>query len=157
MDTSTTEPKTRFDSFLRGKGLRRTPQRDAILDAFLSTTRHVSAQELFDLVRQHDNSIGYATVARTLNLMVESGISWIVDFNDGVRRYDHKFGCMRHDHIICMECHNCVEVFDESLERIKRQLAERFGYTPKYAKLDIFGLCPTCRGRIHEKDVLHRN
>jgi len=105
------------------------------------------------MVREIDPAIGYATVARTLKLMVEAGISWIVDFNDGVQRFDHKYGCMRHDHIVCIECNNCIEVFNEELEDLKTGLAEKYGYEHVYTKLDIFGLCPNCRLKKQQREA----
>jgi len=134
--------KNKFNDYVKSKNMRRTEQRDFILNTFLNTEDHVSAQDLFDMVRIDHPDIGYATISRTLNLMVESGISWIVDFNDGVRRFDHKYGCMTHDHIICTECHQCIEFFDHEIEELKQSVAKRFGFKLHHSKLDLFVSCP---------------
>ena len=119
--------KKKFNDYVKTKHMRRTEQRDFILTTFLSTEDHVSAQDLFDMVRVDHPDIGYATISRTLNLMVESGISWVVDFNDGVRRFDHKYGCMTHDH---------------EIEELKQSVAKRFGFKLHHSKLDLFVSCP---------------
>ena len=142
----TDDPKEIFNKFLKKKKLRSTGQRDIIIDAFLNTDEHVSAQELFDLVRKTNPEIGYATVSRTLNLMVEAGISWVVDFNDGVRRFDQKYGGVRHGHLVCTECGHCIEFTpSEELQKLKKELADRNGFELNYFRTDIFGLCKNCR------------
>lgn len=141
-------PVEQFDDYLKSKGLRQTEPRRKIVEIFFSTDKHVSAQELFDMTREKHPEIGYATVSRTLKLLVDSGISWVVDFGDGCKRFDHIFGCKRHDHIICTSCDHCVEVIDNDLEKLKKTIAEEYGYMAKYTKLDIFGLCPNCRQKL---------
>jgi len=54
-----------LDEFIEAKGLRHTSQREMVLNAFLSTERHVSIDELYKLVRKKDPRIGYTTVYRT--------------------------------------------------------------------------------------------
>jgi Fur family transcriptional regulator, ferric uptake regulator len=60
--------------FIRSKGLRHTPQREKILDIFLSTEKHVSVDELYKLVKKRYPGIGYVTVYRTMKLLSESGL-----------------------------------------------------------------------------------
>jgi len=64
------DAKQKFAKFVAGRGLRHTKQRDLVVDAFLATERHVTVQELYDLVRKRRKGVGYATVARTANVRV---------------------------------------------------------------------------------------
>ena len=66
--------KNTFRQFVAHQGLRHTEQRDHVLNVFLATERHVTVQELYDLVRKKHKGIGYATVARTVKLMCDSGV-----------------------------------------------------------------------------------
>ena len=138
------DAREQFERFVKKKGLRHTSQRVAILDTFLNTERHLSVQELHDLVRRKDKAIGYATVARTVRLMVEAGISRQVDFGDGVQRFEHKYGHDHHDHLICTRCGRFVEIYSDALEKLQEDLVSRHGYIQQYHKLDIFGSCPKC-------------
>ncbi len=104
------DARAKFNQFLRQKGLRQTKQRDEIVKLFLRMERHLSTQELFDIVRKKDKDVGYATVARTLKLLAESGLCRMVDFGDGVQRYEHKYGHEHHDHLICTKCGKFVEI-----------------------------------------------
>ena len=63
------DAKAKFEQFVVQQGLRRTEQREQVLDVFLATEKHVTVQELYDLVRNKHRRIGYATVARTVKLI----------------------------------------------------------------------------------------
>ncbi len=139
------DAKEKFERFIVEKGLRHTAQRQQILHVFLSTERHLTIQQLYDRVRKKYKNIGYATVVRTVNLMAESGICRQVDFGDGIRRYEHKYGHEHHDHLICLKCGRFVEIYSEQLEKFQARLVKKHGYMQKYHKLDIFGVCTKCR------------
>ena len=57
--------KRQFEKFIGQKGLRHTLPRQQVLEVFLATEKHVTVQELYDLVRKKHKAVGYATVART--------------------------------------------------------------------------------------------
>lgn len=141
------EARVKFEQFVQYKGLRHTDQRRRILDVFLTTERHVTVQELYDLVRKRHKQIGYATVSRTVKLIEEAGLGRIVDFGDGVQRFEHKYGHDHHDHLICVKCGKFVEIYSEKLEKLQEQIVKKHKFTQQYHKLEIFGLCPRCKGK----------
>ncbi len=145
------DARKKFEKFAAQQGLRRTEQRDHVLDTFLSTEKHVTVQELFDLVRKKHKGIGYATVARTVKLMCDSGVCRHVDFGDGALRYEHKYGHEHHDHLICVKCGRFEEIFSPKLEEIQQELVKKHGYIQQSHKLDIFGLCPGCAGEDNQE------
>ena len=136
-----------FDSFIRSKNLRHTPQREKILEIFLSTERHVSAEELYKIVKRRDPSIGYTTVYRTMRLLAESDLCGEIDFGDGVARFEHKYGHGHHDHLICTKCGRFIEVMMPQIEKLQDSLAKTHDFSPTRHKLQIFGLCRRCRPR----------
>ncbi len=111
---------------------------------FLATEKHLTVQQLHDLVRKKHAGIGYATVARTVKLMCEAGVCRQVDFGDGMQRFEHKYGHEHHDHLICMKCGKFEEIYSPELEKIQDRLVRKYNYVQKSHKLDIFGLCPRC-------------
>lgn len=147
------DAKKKFEQFVVKERLRHTEQRGRVLDIFLATERHVTVQELYDLVRNKHKGVGYATVARTIKLMCESGICRQVDFADGSLRYEHKYGHKHHDHLICVKCGKIEEIYSRKLEEIQHELVKRHGYVQESHKLDIFGLCPECA----KKDIRKRS
>ena len=138
------DAKGKFEQYVAGKGLRHTVQREQIVDIFLVTEKHLTVQELYDLVRKKYKGIGYATVARAVKLMTESGICRQADFGDGSQRFEHKFGHEHHDHLICVGCGKFVEIYSKRLEKLQEQLVTKHGYVQRYHKMDIFGLCSKC-------------
>ena len=66
-----TEEQEVFLNHIQKKGLKRTSQRDLILDVFLRTERHLSNEDLYRLVQEEDASVGQTTVYRTLKLLTE--------------------------------------------------------------------------------------
>ena len=145
------DAKEKFEKFVAGKGLRFTAQRRQIVDMFLSTERHLTVQELYDLVRKTDSRIGYATVARTMKVLSESGVCRVVDFGDGLHRFEHKYGHEHHDHLICKECGKFVEIYSERLEELQEHLIKKHGYVQVSHRLDIFGVCPACQKKSKSK------
>lgn len=138
------DAKAKFEQYVKENGLRRTDQREQILGVFLSTERHVTTQELYDMVRKKYRGIGYATVARTMKLLSEAGLCREVDFGDGVQRYEHKYGHEHHDHLICVRCGKFMEIYNKKLEKLQTELVREHGYSEVYHKLEIFGVCPCC-------------
>ena len=136
--------RDKFIQYVVNKGLRNTEQRRQVLDVFLATEKHLTVQELYDLMRKKHKGIGYATVARTIKLMCESGICRQIDLGDAFLHYEHKFGHEHHDHLICLKCGKFKEIYSPKLEKIQDELVKKYGYVQEKHKLDIFGLCPGC-------------
>jgi len=138
------DAKQKFAKFVADKGLRHTEQRDTVVDVFLATEKHLTVQDLYDLVKKKHRRIGYATVARTVKLMYESGLCRQVNFGEGVFRYEHHYKHEHHDHLICTQCGRFEEIYSPKLEKIQHELVTQHGYIQQSHKLDIFGLCPEC-------------
>jgi len=133
--------------FIREKGLRYTPQRGAILEIFLSVEKHLSAEQLYKIVRKKDPNIGYVTVYRTMKLLEEAGLCNEVDFGDGVSRFEHQYGHEHHDHLVCVKCGRCLEVIKPEIEKLQDALAKEKHFIPLKHKLQIFGVCSKCSKR----------
>ncbi len=134
-----------FIDYLRGRNLKLTDQRQEILSIFLKTERHVSVEDMYDIVRKKDSAIGHATVFRTLKLLRDAGIAKEVDFGDRIVRYEHKYGHRHHDHLVCVECGSFIEVFDERIEELQDKLCRNKGFLPHRHKMEIYGVCRNCR------------
>jgi Fur family ferric uptake transcriptional regulator len=143
--------KELFRQFVVTKRLRHTAQREQVLDVFLATEKHLTIQQLHDLVRKKYVGIGYATIARTVKLMCEAGICRQVDFGDGSQRFEHKHGHEHHDHLICTKCGKLVEIYSPELERIQNDLVRKHGFVQKSHKLEVFGLCSRCAKKDNKR------
>jgi len=139
------EKKKAFNNFALSKGLRSTRQRDIILDIFLSTHQHVSVEELYLKVKASNPGIGQATVYRTLKLFTEAGLAREILLHDGQTRYEHIVAGEHHDHLVCTGCNAIIEFENETIEKLQKDIATLHGFMIRSHKLEIYGLCATCR------------
>lgn len=125
--------------------MRDTLQRELILQIFLRREGHISAEQLYDLVKKRDPSIGQATVYRALKLLIEAGLAREIDFGDGVIRYEHKYNHPHHDHLICRGCGKTLEVVDSVIEKLQKRVAESYGFELTDHEMYLYGYCENCR------------
>lgn len=133
--------------YLAGQGLKSTSQRDKILNIFVEAGRHLSAEELYVLVKKAHPGIGYATVYRTLKLLAEAGMAQERRFEDGFTRYEHTSPDAHHDHLICTRCGEIIEFENERIEALQRDVARKNRFKVQSHKLELYGLCAGCRGK----------
>ena len=136
-----------FHDHIRRSGLKRTAQRDLILDVFLRTEGHVSSEDLYELVKVEDPSIGFTTVYRTLKLLQECGLARDVQYYDGRMLYEHDFKHAHHDHLICTSCGALIEFFSEVIENMQDEITARHQFRPESHSLRIFGTCRECQAK----------
>ena len=143
--SDTVELKERWRTYVQDRRLNVTAQREAIVEQFLRTRDHVSIDELLTKVRKRHPRVGYATVYRTLKLLVDSGLAVERQFGDGQARYevvgDH------HDHLICVKCGLILEFEDDEIERLQERIAARLGgFTVLRHRHELYGLCSKAAG-----------
>jgi Fur family transcriptional regulator, ferric uptake regulator len=126
-------------------GANKSLKRDRIVDVFFRQEGHVSADELFEAVRQQYPRIGRATVYRTLQRMVAAGLAHKVDFGEGRARYEASPGRPRHFHLICTVCHSSSEFLSSDIESQLDEIAEARGFTAHRTVVQIHGVCEQCR------------
>lgn len=141
----TKDLKGRWQSYLASNNLNTTQQRELIVDQFLRCHDHISIDELLAKVRKRSKKVGYATVYRTLKLLVDAGIAIQRQFGDGQARFevdgDH------HDHLICTKCGLILEFEDEEIEDLQDRIAARLGgFKVTRHRHELYGLCPKEQG-----------
>lgn len=131
-----------FEHFLRTKNLKNSKPRRDILDVFLTSEGHLSAQELYDRVKLKNPRVGFATVYRTLKLLAESGVARSLDYGDGTQRYEpDRF---QHHHIICTACNRTIEFLSPELEGLLQDVQETHDYIPQPHAVRILSMCQDC-------------
>lgn len=123
---------------------KRSGKRDRISSIFLRQEGHLSADDLFDVVRRADPRIGRATVYRTLQWMVEAGIARKVDFGDGRSRYEPSYGHPQHFHLVCTTCHRSSEFLSSDVESLMEEIAAVRNFARKQSVVQIYGTCEEC-------------
>jgi Fur family ferric uptake transcriptional regulator len=140
-----TEEKEVLLKHIQKRGLKRTAQRDLILDVFLRTEEHLSSEDLYRLVQAEDPTVGHTTVYRTLKLLTDAGLAREVRFGDGRTHYEHNYKHQHHDHMICTECGKIIEFFSAELEALQDQMAAKHKFEVTQHLLRIIGVCAECR------------
>jgi Fur family ferric uptake transcriptional regulator len=140
-----------FLKHIQKAGLKRTAQRDLILNVFLRTEKHLSSEDLYRLVQAEDSSVGQTTVYRTLKLLTDAGLAREVRFGDGRTHYEHNYKHQHHDHMICMECGDVIEFYSAELEAIQDAMAAKHRFEIKQHLLRILGVCANCRRQSRER------
>lgn len=133
---------------LKDKGYKLTPQRKAILDVVMANQgKHLSTEEIYDIVRKDCPDIGLATVYRTLLLLSDLDVLSKMNIDDGCVRYelniheeDHQ-----HHHLICSNCGAILEVVDDLLEDLETRIEAEFDFLIKDHKLKFYGICSKCK------------
>ena len=131
---------SRFQDELFDRGLRLTKQREQVFRIVLSAEGHLSAEDLHRKVREENRSIGFATVYRTLRVLVDCGLIEARQFGDGVQRYESAAGD-HHDHMICVDCGSVMEFEDDEIERLQTEAAAARGFEIVSHRLDIYIRC----------------
>lgn len=134
-----------FIDCLKKRGLRYTSQREAILETFLSSKKHITVEDLYNVVRIKHPDIGYATVHRNLKFLVECGLADEIKIGNNRARFEQHYEREHHDHLICLKCGAFIEVHDNTIEMLQNKLAEANAFIPQRHKLEIYGICKKCR------------
>jgi len=136
---------TEFVDKHRPAGGRRSGKRDLIVTLFLRQEGHLSADQLVELIHQHDEQISRATIYRTLQWMVDAGIARKVDFGEGKYRFEHSYRHPRHFHLICKSCNESFEFLSSDIETLVEEVAAARNFVPNQSVLQIYGTCEACR------------
>lgn len=124
--------------------LRPTRQRVAVAEAMAAVGDFRSAQEIHELLGERGETVGLATVYRTLQRLAESGEVDMLRSEDGEAVY-RRCSDTHHHHLVCRACGRTVEVEGPAVERWTRSIAAEHGFTEVSHTLEIFGTCPACR------------
>jgi len=147
--------RERIYEFIQASGLRRTIQRDAIIEAAFSHTDHYTAEELLVRARVVEPSVSRATVYRTLPLLVESGLLKELDLGKDQMLYDPNYiDHPRHSHLICIDCNRIVEFEDRNIDTLENCITKRLGFSPAKKLTRIEASCDTLRRNglcVHKK------
>ncbi len=133
--------------YLLAKNLRNSEQRSKILETFLKSERHISADELYRMVKKRIPTIGYATIYRTLKILCECGICKELRIENGVSRYEPLYGHEHHDHLICLKCGKFIEVSSPEIEKLQEKIAKSEGFILMRHRLELYGICKRCNSK----------
>jgi Fur family transcriptional regulator, ferric uptake regulator len=146
----------RIKKQLHSSSYKLTPQREATLRVLLENEAdHLSAEDVYLLVKEKSPEIGLATVYRTLELLTELKVVDKINFGDGVSRYDlrQEGAAHFHHHLVCIECGSVDEIQEDLLEDVEAIVEQNWKFKIKDHRLTFHGICHRCQ----EKEQKHSN
>lgn len=113
---------------LRKAGLKVTTPRLKILEILEnSSTRHLSAEEVYQILHNDGEEVGLATVYRVLTQFESAGLVVRHNFEGGHSVFEMDRG-PHHDHMVCMKTNQVIEFQSSEIERLQREIAEQHGF-----------------------------
>jgi len=121
------------------KGVKLTEQRKIIAKVMSEANDHPNVDELYNRVSKIDSKISIATVYRTVKLFEEFGILTKHEFKGGKARYE-QLNESHHDHLIDVKSGEIIEFVDQEIEKLQKEIAEKYGYDLVDHKLELYGV-----------------
>lgn len=131
---------------------RRTRQKKAVMTALQKCNDFISAQDMYQLLRDEGCNIGLATIYRQLNDLADQGVLDTVQLHsqqlfrlcDGRQGREHSEGSdHHHHHLICQKCNKTIEI-DAPYEAWLERLANEHHFVVTSHTFEVFGLCDQC-------------
>ena len=145
-----------FKKRLKEKGLKVTNQRLVVLETLeTSSNQHLTAEQIFDLVKADNPEIGLATVYRTIQVLLELHLIDRVNFDDGSERYEivrmgTKGARHHHHHLICINCGKVFEFEEDMMEGLETEIEKKTGFHVIDHEVKLYGYCKECGGKLIE-------
>jgi Fur family transcriptional regulator, ferric uptake regulator len=146
-----------LQEILKVKCYRITAGREAILNALVHADEHLSAEDIYLKVHSTHPAIGLTSVYRTLETLLNMGLVYKFDFQEGRARYEiseGQRGKHHHHHLVCTGCGRIIDhtdFFDEELILLKRteeSLSDKYNFKITNHLVQFYGLCSSC----HDKE-----
>ena len=144
-EASSRELLERFRRWLRDRHLPVTRQRDVVARVLFGSAGHRSVEEIQRRLRDQQVRVGTATIYRSLDVLLASGLVRAHDFGEGFKRYEAMVGGGQHGHLICARCSGVTEFSTERFERILPIVADEHGFQYQRHRVEVHGLCRACR------------
>lgn len=122
-----------------------TPERKVVLGAILGAQGHFTADDLCIQLKRRDPMVSRATIYRTLELLVGSGLVEKVDLGGQQAYYENFYGRGHHDHLICLGCGTIIEFTSPAIEDLQDAVCREHQFEVHYHSHKIFGRCQKCQ------------
>ena len=137
-----------FIKFLQDEGYLVTRQRRRIAEVIFTTPGHLSVEDIQDLLRQKKVSASIASIYRTLDVMIKSGLVVQHRFGKRFKRFEAVRKDQHHDHLICTLCGKVIEFKNDTIETLQLRVAKEHDFFIANHKLDIYGRCGKCKNKV---------
>jgi len=134
-----------FKEQISSLNLKNTIQKDYILKVLFFSDRHLTVEDIVELLKKHYNlDIAITTVYKTVKLFEELNFITSLEIEGSPKYYELNHS-ISHNHLICSSCFKIVEFIDQVIELKQQEIAIKHKFTLNNHNLVIYGLCDKCR------------
>lgn len=114
-----------------------------------SKGKHMTCNEIYDIVKEERPSIGLSTVYRTVAILEELGVLRKAFVDDKCMKYEVcvEYAKQNHFHLICKECGAVIEVKDNSLDILTKEIYKNYSFEVTDHRVNFFGICSDCSNK----------
>jgi len=138
------QEQEQFKKLFQSENVDRFEDRLKVLEVFLSTETHITADDLVTLLEKKGHRFDLDFVKSTLHLMSRYGFARVNQFDNGRVLYEHRHLGHHHDHMICTKCKKIIEFENPSLEDQQIQIAKAHGFHLLQHRMELYGICAEC-------------
>ena len=125
-----------------------TPQREKIVEILVENSElHLSAEELYFILKEKTPDIGIATVYRTLDIFYELKILEKISFSNCVSKYHLRQSGdgQLHHHLICTNCNTIEKVSNPIFNKLIEYMKKEYSFEVQDNSLSFYGTCAKCK------------
>jgi len=138
------QEQEQFKKLFQSENIDHFEDRLKVLEVFLSTENHVTAENLMALLEAQGHRFDPEFVKSTLHLISRYGFAHMNRFDNGRVLYEHRHLGQHHDHMICTKCKKIIEFENPALEDQQIQVAKAHGFHLLQHKMELYGICADC-------------
>ncbi|MDZ7969473.1 MAG: Fur family transcriptional regulator [Nostoc sp. DedSLP03] len=121
----------------------RTRSQERIFNLLKNIKKGVSAQDIYVELRNTNQSMGLATVYRSLEALKLEGIVQVRNLANGEALYS--LAQQDKHHLTCLQCGVSIQINQCPVHDLENQLESSHKFKVFYHTLEFFGLCSQCQ------------
>jgi Fur family ferric uptake transcriptional regulator len=134
-----------FSDYIERKGLRKTPERFAVLKEVYLRDAHFDVESLYIHMKNNSYRVSRATLYNTLELLMDCGLVTKHQFGKNMAQFETTYSCKQHDHIICTVCGRVQEYCDPRIHEIEKTVGTVLKFKISHHSLYFYGICDACQ------------
>ncbi len=117
-------------------------QRELILKTVLSSNEHLTADNIYDRLKENNPNLSLGTVYRNLTQLEEHGYIKKINIPGDPVRFDGN--TEEHHHFICEKCGKIFDIKEKKIEYAVDNLSEKKDFKVNSIYLILRGVCDEC-------------